>query len=204
MQMGERHIRVGGSAVHVAVCILCSPSLLYCGPAVAFLVESTPTLLLRTGARGCAMAGCVPCSLFLSLIKALACRPWVLSTTSTSIVPSPPSSTFVLPSSTLLCSRAHDGISRFPLGCHMLACPLSLVVRGVDVDVDVDVCVCARLRWVTASLFLAWIGSSVLVTACSGWRSKGWFESVYLDHDLRVTRDVRGDVTVLVKSQDQE
>eukprot|EP00752_Nemacystus_decipiens_P009091 g8117.t1 len=33
---------------------------------------------------------------------------------------------------------------------------------------------------------------------------KGWFESVYLDHDLRVTRDVRGDVTVLVKSQDQD
>lgn len=29
---------------------------------------------------------------------------------------------------------------------------------------------------------------------------KGWFESVYLDQDLRVTRDVRGDVTVLVKS----
>ncbi|CAN0030659.1 unnamed protein product [Scytosiphon promiscuus] len=30
---------------------------------------------------------------------------------------------------------------------------------------------------------------------------KGWFESVYLDEDLRVTRDVRGDVTVLVKSR---
>ncbi|CAM9727180.1 unnamed protein product [Ectocarpus sp. 6 AP-2014] len=30
---------------------------------------------------------------------------------------------------------------------------------------------------------------------------KGWFESVYLDQDLRVTRDVRGDVTVLVKGQ---
>lgn len=32
--------------------------------------------------------------------------------------------------------------------------------------------------------------------------SKGWFESVYLDHNLRVTRDVRGDVTVLVKDQE--
>ena len=32
--------------------------------------------------------------------------------------------------------------------------------------------------------------------------SQGWFESVYLDQDLRVTRDVRGDVTVLVKSQE--
>ena len=57
----------------------------------------------------------------------------------------------------------------FALGCHMLACPLSLVVRGVDVDVDVDVCVCARLRSVTASWFLAWIGSSVLVGDCVFW-----------------------------------
>ncbi|CAM9664382.1 unnamed protein product [Pylaiella littoralis] len=31
---------------------------------------------------------------------------------------------------------------------------------------------------------------------------EGWFESVYLDEDLRVTRDVRGDVTVLVKSRE--
>lgn len=30
---------------------------------------------------------------------------------------------------------------------------------------------------------------------------KGWFESVYLDEDFQVTRDVRGDVTVLVKGQ---
>ncbi|CAM9502567.1 unnamed protein product [Ascophyllum nodosum] len=30
---------------------------------------------------------------------------------------------------------------------------------------------------------------------------KGWFESVYLDEDLRVTRDIRGDVSVLVKSK---
>lgn len=31
--------------------------------------------------------------------------------------------------------------------------------------------------------------------------AQGWFESVYLDEDFRVTRDVRGDVTVLVKGQ---
>lgn len=31
------------------------------------------------------------------------------------------------------------------------------------------------------------------------WNAQGWFQSVYLDEDFRVTRDVRGDVSVLVK-----
>ncbi len=82
---------------------------------------------------------------------------------------------------------ARQRAAHLPPSVPYAVCLDANALKSALFDDEILLCFCTHDRCARVCLF-----------ACL---MQGWFESVYLDQDLRVTRDVRGDVTVLVKSQ---